>query len=82
MSAAPLLAVQGLAAAYGGVLAVHDVSFDVRAGEIVAIVGGNGAGKTTTHRAYVMQDGRIVLSGDAQEIRNDPEVKRRFLGEA
>ncbi|HZO95119.1 MAG TPA: ABC transporter ATP-binding protein [Candidatus Baltobacteraceae bacterium] len=33
------------------------------------------------HRAYVMQEGRVVLGGEARAIRNDPDVKRRFLGE-
>ena len=33
---------------FGGVIAVNDVSFDVRAREIVALIGPNGAGKSTT----------------------------------
>ncbi|MHB8620882.1 MAG: ABC transporter ATP-binding protein [Chloroflexota bacterium] len=51
MTPTPLLSVDSLRAAYDGVPALHDVSFDVRAGEIVSIVGSNGAGKTTTLRA-------------------------------
>jgi ABC-2 type transport system ATP-binding protein len=43
----PVLSVSGLAKRYGEREALRDVSFDVRAGELVAIVGPNGAGKTT-----------------------------------
>ncbi|MBO1081315.1 ABC transporter permease subunit [Roseomonas haemaphysalidis] len=44
---APILEVEGLSKSYGGVHAVSDVSFSVRAGEILGIIGPNGAGKTT-----------------------------------
>jgi len=46
----PLLEVAGVAAAYGQVRALWDVSFAVREGEIVTLLGANGAGKTTTMR--------------------------------
>jgi branched-chain amino acid transport system ATP-binding protein len=41
------LAISGLSAAYGRVLAVHDVSLNVEAGETVALLGTNGNGKTS-----------------------------------
>jgi len=46
-----LLRLDRVEAAYGDVVAVSDVSLEVRAGETVALIGANGAGKTTTLRA-------------------------------
>jgi ABC-type branched-subunit amino acid transport system ATPase component len=39
---------RGLTAGYAGTPAIHDVDLEVRAGEVVALLGANGAGKTTT----------------------------------
>jgi len=46
-----LLEVRGLQVAYGGIQAVKGIDFDVRAGEMVTLIGANGAGKTTTLKA-------------------------------
>jgi branched-chain amino acid transport system ATP-binding protein len=46
-----LLRVQGLRVAYGGIQAVKGISFEVREGELVSLIGANGAGKTTTLKA-------------------------------
>lgn len=43
----PLLRVSNLTKSFGGVIAVHDVSFDIYPGQITAVIGPNGAGKTT-----------------------------------
>jgi branched-chain amino acid transport system ATP-binding protein len=45
------LKVTGLKVAYGGIHAVKGVSFEVREGELVSLIGANGAGKTTTLKA-------------------------------
>ena len=50
-TAAALLRVNGLKVAYGGIQAVKGVSFEVRDGELVSLIGANGAGKTTTLKA-------------------------------
>ena len=59
-----ILQVSGLSKRYGGVLAVQDVSFDVSAGELLALIGPNGAGKTT---CFNMVNGQ--LAPDAGEVR-------------
>ena len=46
-----MLKVSGLRVAYGGIQAVKGVSFEVRQGELVSLIGANGAGKTTTLKA-------------------------------
>jgi branched-chain amino acid transport system ATP-binding protein len=50
---APLLSVDGLQAWYGESHVLHGVTFDVRAGEVVTLLGRNGAGKTTTLKAIM-----------------------------
>jgi branched-chain amino acid transport system ATP-binding protein len=51
--AAPLFAVRGLQAWYGESHVLHGVSFDVREGEVVTLLGRNGAGKTTTLKSIM-----------------------------
>jgi branched-chain amino acid transport system ATP-binding protein len=52
-----VLSVERLSKAFGGVDAVRDVSFDVAAGELVALIGPNGAGKTT---CFNLIDGQLI----------------------
>ena len=49
----PLVQVENLSVNYGGVQALHGVSFELPAGRIVAVVGPNGAGKTTLFRRFL-----------------------------
>ena len=62
-----LLEVSGLRVAYGGIQAVKGISFDVRRGELVSLIGANGAGKTTTLKAITgtqpVRDGDIKFLG-------------------
>jgi len=70
MSAAPLLQVEGLAAFYGDLQVLHDLSLKVHPGEIVAIVGANAAGKSTLLRALsgiVDWTGRVIFGN--QDLR-------------
>lgn len=44
----PFLKVEGLTKSFGGLMAVHNLGFEVEAGEIIGLIGPNGSGKTTT----------------------------------
>ncbi len=78
---APLLAVDGLTVAYGAVVALRDVSLEVRSGEIVAALGPNGAGKTTLLRtlagALRPRSGSIRLDGASIAGMTPEAVVRR-----
>lgn len=63
-SATPVLDVKGLRRAFGGLVAVNDLSFSVAQGEILGLLGPNGSGKTT---ALNLMSG--VLQSDAGDIR-------------
>jgi ABC-type branched-subunit amino acid transport system ATPase component/branched-subunit amino acid ABC-type transport system permease component len=61
-----VLRLDGVGVRYGGVIAVQDVSFDLRDGEIVGLIGPNGAGKTTLVDAvsgFAPSTGRVQLLG-------------------
>ena len=51
-----LLAVEGLTVAYGKAEVVHDVSLEVRQGELVVLLGRNGAGKSTILQRHLGPD--------------------------
>ncbi|MDP3273814.1 MAG: ATP-binding cassette domain-containing protein [Deltaproteobacteria bacterium] len=63
----PLLVVEGLEVAYGGIKAVKGVSLTVNKGELVALIGANGAGKTSTLKAIARllpwRAGRVIFDG-------------------
>ncbi len=63
-----LLQVEGLGIDFGGLRAVNNVSFSLKAGEIVSVIGPNGAGKTTLFNmisgVYLPGRGQILLSGE------------------
>jgi branched-chain amino acid transport system ATP-binding protein len=80
-SATPLLRVESLFVAYGAILALRGVDFEVRAGEIATLIGSNGAGKSTLLRAVSgllrPRSGRIWFDGqDITAERADRRVAR------
>jgi len=64
----PLLALERLAVAYGGIQAVKGIDLEVRDGELVCLIGANGAGKTTTLKGICgllpVKSGTIRYAGD------------------
>ena len=81
-----LLEVAGVKKHFGGVTAVHDLSFTVRDSEILGVIGPNGAGKSTVFNVingvYPPDEGRIVFKG--QDITGEPayRVARRGIARA
>ena len=85
MSIAPtLLSVEGLSKSYGGVHAVRGVSFELKAGEILALIGPNGAGKSTCFDMLNGQTapsaGRIDLLGQDTTGKRPREIWRLGVG--
>ena len=62
-----LLSMENVTMRFGGLVALDDVSFDIRRGEILGLIGPNGAGKTTCFNAltgvYRPTSGRVLLEG-------------------
>jgi len=81
--AEPLLKVEGLKVAYGGIQAVKGVDFEVRAGELVSLIGANGAGKTTTLKALTglqpLAAGRVRFDGREVEGQGTWDLVRQGL---
>ncbi len=65
-----MLKVEGLTAGYGSLKIIWDESFEIRDGEIVAILGSNGAGKTTTVRALT----GMIRPSASSIVFNDQEL--------
>ncbi len=72
------LEIKDLTVNYGAITALHGVSFQVKQGDIVTLIGGNGAGKTTTLRTVsgllkpksgeILYEGRSVLGAKSHEL--------------
>ena len=74
----PLLELRGISKSYGSVQALTDVDFEVRAGEVMALVGDNGAGKSTLIKCvagtHAFDGGEIYFEGRQVEIHGPKDA--------
>ena len=81
----PVLRLENVTMQFGGVVAVDDLSMEVREGEIVALIGPNGAGKTTAFNVvtgvYAPTNGCLYLDGKPYLCEHPKgRGKREYLG--
>jgi D-xylose transport system ATP-binding protein len=75
----PLVEMRNILVAFGGVIAVNEVSIDLFPGEVLALVGGNGAGKSTLVKAlsgaHLADSGDILIDGEPVSILTPRDAK-------
>jgi ribose transport system ATP-binding protein len=79
-----ILELQGISKRYGGVIALDNIDFDLRAGEVHGLVGENGAGKSTTMKllagVYDDYEGELRLNGETVRFSSPAEAQRKGIG--
>jgi branched-chain amino acid transport system permease protein len=80
----PILAVDAIRKEFGGLVAVNDISFALRAGEIVGLIGPNGAGKSTTFNLITgvtpLTSGAVTFMGERIDGQLARQIARRGIG--
>jgi D-xylose transport system ATP-binding protein len=76
----PLLECRGVSKAYGAVQALYHVDFEVRSGEVMALVGDNGAGKSTLIKGiagiYPFDEGEVLVDGSPVHIHGPRDAAK------
>src|SRR5438874_7961699 len=77
---APTLELRGISKSFGSVQALDDVEFDVRDGEVMALVGDNGAGKSTLIKCvagiYSIDSGEVLFEGNPVNVHGPKDAAR------
>jgi D-xylose transport system ATP-binding protein len=80
MAEEPLLDCRGISKSFGAVRALYRVDFEVRRGEVMALVGDNGAGKSTLIKGiagiYTLDEGQVLYDGHPVHIHSPREAAR------
>ena len=75
-----VLSLRGISKRFGAVQALKDIDLDVRAGEVMALVGDNGAGKSTLVKAmagvYTPDEGSMTFDGSPVQVSTPAEAQR------
>src|ERR671926_498658 len=78
MTDTPTLELRGISKSFGSVQALTDVDFDVRAGEVTALVGDNGAGKSTLIKCvagiHPFDSGDVVFEGNSVHVHGPKDA--------
>jgi branched-chain amino acid transport system ATP-binding protein len=81
---APILQIEGINTYYGKSHILHDVSLEVRDGEVVALLGRNGAGKSSTIKSIMgivaPRSGRVLYQGQEIQGKTPEEIARLGIG--